>query len=81
MLRWSSFVALTLCADCTPDVTRHACVGHMLHSTDWLSLKSYESQKIHSSQRFIDHGCGAGVDGLNASKLQSVLAGGAGATT
>ena len=28
----------------------HACFGHMLHSTNWLS---HESQKIRSSQRFI----------------------------
>ena len=41
-------------------------------------FKSYESQKIQSSQRFMYHGSGAGVDDLNASKLESVLAGRAG---
>ena len=35
-------------------------------------FKSFESQKIQSSQRFTYHGSGAGVDGLNASNLESV---------
>ena len=52
-------------------LTRHALL--MLHSTDGCHKSSRVSREnCQSSQRFIHHGGGAGVDGLNASKLESV---------